>query len=266
MSEREDPEPEQGPLDFGPGERNEDPARRWAHRLDPDLAAERAGQGSAAPEVPPPARPPGASRYGWFVGVVAVLILAYISVNTLSNSGVSHGVPAGQPLPPFAVPLALGDLSGDANLATRDGNGAGKSGRTPACSVADPRALNLCRVAGSDPLVLIFFSIEDSRSVSQIDVAQRVAARLPGVRFAAIALRGDRKSLRSLIVRHGWTLPVGYDRNGDIAARYGVPTVPTLAFAYAGRIAMGTTFHFIDEARLQPMAAALQRRPAPAAR
>src|SRR5206468_1311595 len=32
---------------------------------------------------PPPARPPGASRYGWLVGVLVVVILTYILINTL---------------------------------------------------------------------------------------------------------------------------------------------------------------------------------------
>ena len=83
------------------------------------------------PEAPPPAKPPGISRYGWWLGVLVVLILAYIGFNTLRNSsGGSRGIAAGKHLPPFAVPLALSNLNGDANIATRPDEGA--SGQRPA--------------------------------------------------------------------------------------------------------------------------------------
>ena len=57
----------------------------------------------------------GTSRYTWIVGVAAVLALAYITLNTLGTDAPgSRGVPNGERLPPFAVPLALSNLEGDA--------------------------------------------------------------------------------------------------------------------------------------------------------
>ena len=114
-----------------------------------------------SPPEPPPAPParapepgvpgPRGSRYGWFVGVVALLVIALITVNTISTTpNGSRGVATGQPLPPFAVPLALGTLNGDADM-------------RPPCSLAqhDPRALNVCLIARHTPLVLAFFVPEE---------------------------------------------------------------------------------------------------------
>ncbi len=222
-----------------------EPSERWAHRVDPDLAAERAG--TAPPkEAPPSARPPGASRYGWFVGVVAVLALAYISLNTFKTGSLARGVAPGRPMPAFAVPLASSDLVGDANLAQRAGRGAGHSGHTPACAVTDPRALNLCRAAGDHAFVLAFFSERDAPSVRQLDALQAVAPRHPEVRFAAVALRGDRDRVRALVRAHRWTFPVGYDRGAEIGAAYGVADLPALTFARPGRIVSVSTFRFSD--------------------
>jgi hypothetical protein len=206
----------------------------WAHRLDPDLAAEREGRAPSASSGPPPsARPPGASRYGWFVGIVAILVLAWISLNTLENGQHGAGLRAGDPLPPFAVPLALSGLDADANLAARAGNGI----RHAACDVHERGVLNLCALAGDSPLVLVFFSERDTASVRQVDSAQRVSARFPDVRFAAIAEASDRKKTRALIRRRRWTIPVGYDRHGDVIAAYFGSAVPELIFARPGRIA-----------------------------
>lgn len=246
------PEPDSSDL-----ERSE----RWAHRLDPDLAAERAG--TAPPKAPPPsARPPGASRYGWFVGVAAILALAYISLNTLRTGGIGQGIPPGRPMPPFAVPLASSNLVGDANLATRSGSGAGRSGRTPACAVSDPRALSLCRAAGDHAFVLAFFSERDPASVRQLDALQAVAPRHPEARFAAVALKGDRDRVRALVRKHRWSFPVGYDRGADIGAAYGVPDLPALTFAHPGRIVAFSTVRPLDEAAIDGKLRALSAPPA----
>src|SRR5947207_1809292 len=74
----------------------------------------------------------------------------------------------------------------------------------------------------------------------ELDVMQRLRPRFPGVRFAAVAVRGDRGALRTLIRRRGWTFPIGYDRDGAVANLYGVAVCPTIVFAYPGRRTMLT--------------------------
>src|SRR4051812_20340372 len=95
--------PERGPLDFE-HESDEEREARWAKRRDPDL-----DQPAGSPEhpvsdipVPPPA---GASRFGWFLGVVTVLLLGVVLVNTLrTHSNGSAGLKKGSVAPPFPGP------------------------------------------------------------------------------------------------------------------------------------------------------------------
>jgi hypothetical protein len=199
--------------------------------------------------VPPPAKPPGASRYGWWVGVLVFAILVYIGVNTLRNAGGgSEGIPAGQRLPAFAMPLAASGLQGDANVAT--GRGQGPRGQRPACSVRGPGVLNSCRLTAGAPAVLAFLATRGGECARQLDLLQGEQARFPGVRFAAVAIRGSRDDLRADIRRRRWTFPVGYDRDGAVANLYGVAVCPTTTFAYPGGIAMRTALGLLDRPQL----------------
>jgi hypothetical protein len=70
------------------------------------------------------------------------------------------------------------------------------------------------------------------------------------VRFAAVAVRGDRGSVRRLVRRHDWGFPVAYDQDGAVANLYGVAVCPTVSFAYPGRAAMETSLGFLDRREL----------------
>jgi len=178
-----------------------------------------------------PVRRPGSARYGWIAVVAGLAIVAYITLNTLSTRGPgSRGPAPGSRLPAFAAPIATSDLSGDANVAPRAGAGA----RVAACSVRDPRALNSCELAARRPAVLAFFATPAADCRAQLDTMQRVAARNPGVAFAAVAIRGDRGALRRLVRARGWTFPVAYDRDGAVANLYGIAVCPTVVFVRAG--------------------------------
>jgi hypothetical protein len=201
-------------------------------------------------------------RYGWIAGAIALVVIIYIFVNTLRTHGLGGGIPVGSHMPPFAVPLASSDLVGDANLATRNGAGAGKSGHTPACRVADPRALNLCRATDHHPVLLAFVTLGEGDAAAQLDSLARVQPRFPSVRFLAVTLRGDRGRARKLIAQHGWRFPVGFDRQGDVAAKYGVPVSPTLVFAYPGRVVMTSAYRRLSDAELTADLRRLVRGPA----
>lgn len=195
-------------------------------------------------------------RYGWAVGVIALLAIAYVTLNTVRSEGPgSRGPASGKPLPPFAVPLALGEIDKDANISRRAGHGAG--GSRPACEVRGPEVLNVCDLGRDAPLVLAFFVTRGGGQCRrELDLMQGLAARYAGVRFAAVSIRGDRDALRRLVRSHRWSFPVGYDRDGAVANLYGVAVCPTLTFAYPGRVVMATSLGYLDEGRL---AAALQR-------
>jgi hypothetical protein len=229
---------EPGPLDFdaGPGE---EPAPRAASD---DAGARRVRR--RPPVVPP------ATHYVWVVGAAALVLVIVLVVATLQHGTGrgARGIPSGQLMPPFAVPRALSALDGDANLARHAGEGA--AGDRPACAVRRPDVLNGCTLRDGGPVVLAFFATRGERCIAQLDVMERVRAQIPGVQFAAIAIRGDRDGLRSLIRRHRWRFDVGYDRDGGLANAYHVQVCPQLTFARRGGRVAETTFGEVTAAAL----------------
>jgi len=229
-----------GPLDFG------------------DAPAPRApAEPSPRRPAPPLGVPPGRG-FTWVVGVAALALVAVLGVVLLTDGGGrgARGVADGSRMPPFAVPLVLSNLTGDANLASRAGEGS--AGAVPACSVRRPGVLTSCALWERDPVVLAFFT-SDRRCVEEIDALQRAADRSPGVQVAAIAIRGDRDSLRRLVRRHRWTLPVGWDRDGGLANAYHVQICPQMTFAARGGRVVATTFGTVEESALLARMARLRR-------
>jgi hypothetical protein len=214
---------------------------------------------AGAGERGPPERPAPARRFGWVVGLAGVLAVGYITVNTLRTDAPGvKGLAAGARMPPFAVPLALSGLDGDANVATKAGQG--DAGRVSACSVRDPRVLNICTLAATRPVVLAFAFDRAGKACSrQLDTLERVRRRHPQVAVAAVFVRGDRAALRSQIRGHGWGFPVGYDRDGAVANVYGVGGCPTLTFAYPGRKVQSSATGTLGAAALDRRMAALAR-------
>jgi thiol-disulfide isomerase/thioredoxin len=162
-------------------------------------------------------------RPGVLIGVLVFAAMVYIVLNTLRTEGPgSRGVAAGSRLPEFAVPLALSDLDGDANVSER------------ACGVRGAEILNSCELTERGPVVLAFFAEPSERCDDEIDALDRVRPRFPDVQFAAVAIKGDREQLRRRVRERGWRLPVGYDRDGAVANLYGVAICPTITLAHRG--------------------------------
>jgi hypothetical protein len=162
-------------------------------------------------------------RPGALIGLLVFAVMVYIVLNTLRTEGPgSRGVEAGAELPPFAVPLALSDLVGDANL----------SGQ--ACSVRGAKILNVCQLAERGPVVLAFFAEPSERCDDEIDTLDRLRPDFPRVQFAAVAIRGNRGNLQDRIRAHGWQLPVGWDRDGAVANAYAVAVCPAITLARRG--------------------------------
>jgi hypothetical protein len=187
-------------------------------------------------EPPDPPQTPsglrGDARASRLVGVlalaIAVVALAFVFLR--GPSGV-RGLAPGSAMPPFAVPLALGEVNGDANVATAAGQGA--AGTRPACSVRGPGILNVCQLYEQRPLVLALFVPAGSCPRVVRDL-QRAQASFPGVAFAAVAIKGERAPVRRLIAANHLTLPVGLDRDGALASLYQVVTCAQVDFAYPG--------------------------------
>jgi hypothetical protein len=177
---------------------------------------------------------PTGPRYGRYVGVLGVLIAVLFVINTmLSNSHGVGGIAPGQRLAPFAVPLALGAVNGDADIATHADDG--EAGKRPACSVRGAGILNVCELYERGPVVLALF-VDGGSCPQVLSEMQALAPSFPGVRFAGVALEGQRGGLRTLIRARNLTIPVGFDRDGVLAALYKVVSCAQLTFAYPGGV------------------------------
>lgn len=173
-------------------------------------------------------------RYGRYAGLLALLILVLITINTVvtkPNGGA--GIAPGQRVPPFAVPLALGGLKGDADIANDANEGA--RGSVPACQERGPQILNVCQLYERGPLVLALFVASGSCPAVLSDL-QALAPSFPGVQFAAVAIKGERASVRRLIDSRGLRLPVGLDSDGSLAALYKVASCPQVTLVYPGGV------------------------------
>jgi hypothetical protein len=179
-------------------------------------------------------------RPGVLVGVLVLGVMVYIVLNTLRTEGPgSRGVAAGEQLPPFAAPLALSDLDGDANV----------SGK--ACSVRGEKILNVCELAERGAVVLAFFAEPSERCDDEVDTVDRLRRRYPDVQFAAVAIRGDRDKLRERIRSQGWGLPVGWDRDGAVANAYAVAVCPAITLARRGGTVVETLLGSQTPAQLE---------------
>jgi hypothetical protein len=208
-------------------------------------------------------------RYSIGVGLLFVAVVVFATIKTLSGGGEEtlgiDKLEARWPLPEFAVPAAVGSLEGDANVAQDDcASGAipcpeGQS-RRPACRIATRGALRVCDFFDR-PLVISFWFSEGGGCVSQQDVVDRVYRRYRGrVNFLSLDVRDDRGTVRELVAEGGWTMPVGFDRDGAVAALYRVGGCPTFAYAYPGGTLQGASIGDLTvpqlEARVRKLLAA----------
>ncbi len=183
-------------------------------------------------------------RYSIVVGLLFLVIVVVAAFNTIDGDGGGETLgldrlPERWPLPEFAVPAGAGKLEGDANVAQDDCETAAipcpeEPQRSPACRVDLPEAIRVCDLFDR-PLVISFWFSKGDDCVEQQDLVERVFRRYRGqVGFLSLDIRDDRDTVRELIRQRGWTMPVGYDRDGAVAGLYGVGGCPTFAYVYPG--------------------------------
>jgi hypothetical protein len=183
-------------------------------------------------------------RYSILVGLLFLAVIVVATLNTLEGGGGGKTLgldrlSARWPLPEFAVPAAAGQLEGDANVAQDDCEVSelpcpDDAQRTPACQIDLRGAIRVCDLFDR-PLVISFWFTKGDDCAAQQDVVQEVYERYrERVGFLSLDIRDDRDTVRTLIRQHGWTLPVGYDRDGAVGSLYGVGGCPTFAYVYPG--------------------------------
>lgn len=180
-------------------------------------------------------------RYTVLVGLVFAAVIVLAVLHGVGGGGGTLGLDEQEPrwpLPEFAVPLAAGRLEGDANVAQDDCASSrvpcpeGER-RTPACRVRAAEAVRVCDLFGRPSVISFWFDHGDC--VEQQDAFDRVYERYGDrVSFLALDVRDSRETVRGLIRERGWRVPVGYDRDGAVAALYRVGGCPTFAYAYPG--------------------------------
>ena len=191
----------------------------------------------------PPPRP--SSRYSVIVGLIflAIVLVAFVDSIRTEDSG-TLGLDreeADLPLPEFAVPVAVSDLPGDANVAQDDCSSAEipcpeGDERTPACRVEGPDVIRVCDYFDK-PFVISFWFTKGGDCETQQDIVSAVAEEYRGrVEFLSLNIRDDRDQVRDLVAERDWQMPVGYDHDGAVASLYRVGGCPTFAFAYPGGI------------------------------
>jgi hypothetical protein len=190
-------------------------------------------------------RPRPSNRYSIYVGIAFLILIAIATVNTFNSEGggVLGGdeTQTGEALAEFAVPELIGGADADANVFQDDCESSANpcpadDQRTPACEVNLPRVLRVCDFFDK-PLVLSFwFSTPDDCPPTQ-DAVDAAARRWSGqVNFLSIAVRGDREELERIVTERGWTLPVGWDRDGAVSNLYRIGVCPTVAFVRTGGV------------------------------
>ena len=183
-------------------------------------------------------------RYSLIVGLLFAAVIAIAVINTLEHK--DEGTLGLDKLEP---PLAAAGVRGAARRRAAGRRRQRRPGRLqnladalPALGPARARLpdrhsglaarLRLLRPAAG---ASFWFTRGGSDCTEQQDVVSRVYGRYGGrVNFLSLDIRDDRDTVRDLIRRREWKMPVGYDRDGAVAGLYRVGLCPTFAYVYPG--------------------------------
>jgi thiol-disulfide isomerase/thioredoxin len=206
-------------------------------------------------EPPEGSKPAPSARYPLIVGIAFVALIAYATYNSIQTDegGLlgAEDAERGRALPEFAVPDITSGLEGDANVAQDDCETAQNpcpEPRDPACQIEEPGAIRVC----DKPLAISFWFTGGADCLEEQDAFDRASERFAGrVNFLSVNVRDDIVDVREIAEEHGWSVPVGWDRDGAVSNTYRVGVCPTMALALPGGIlddAVIGTESFTDEA------------------
>jgi thiol-disulfide isomerase/thioredoxin len=211
-------------------------------------------------EAPEGEKPRPGARYSLIVGLAFVALIAYATYNSIQTDegGLlgAEDAERGRALAEFAVPDITTDLEGDANVyqddcETSENPCPEDAQRTPACEIDEPRAIRVCDLFDK-PLAISFWFTGGADCLAEQDAFNAAAERFEGrVNFLSVNVRDDISEVRQIAEERGWTVPVGWDRDGAVSNAYRVGLCPTMALALPGGIlddAVIGTESFTEEA------------------
>ena len=211
-------------------------------------------------EAPEGEKPRPGARYSLIVGLAFVALIAYATYNSIQTDegGLlgAEDAERGRALAEFAVPDIATDLEGDANVyqddcETSENPCPEDAQRTPACEIDEPRAIRVCDLFDK-PLAISFWFTGGADCLAEQDAFNAAAERFEGhVNFLSVNVRDDIAEVRQIAEERGWTVPVGWDRDGAVSNAYRVGLCPTMALALPGGIlddAVIGTESFTEEA------------------
>jgi hypothetical protein len=185
-------------------------------------------------------------RYSTFVGIAFLVLIGIAALNTFGDD--EGGVLGGEANPgrghavaQFAVPDIRGSLDGDANVAqddceTSENPCPADKARTPACKIELEGAIRVCDLFDR-PLVISTWFTRAADCLPTNDAVDRVATGYRGrVNFLSLNSGDDRAEVERIVDERGWTMPVGWDRDGTVSTVLGVGGCPTLLFVFPGGI------------------------------
>lgn len=237
-----------------PEDDDRDPPPRRPERQPPPKR--RPPKGLTSPDAP---RRGG--RYSWFVGLAffALIVIAMLNLLRSDDSGIAgagYG-DSGMPLAAFAVPDALADVpAADANVAQDDCESSRNpcpddQVRTPACEIDAPGAIRVCDLFDR-PLAISFWFTRGGDCLPTQDAFDEVARSFAGkVNFLSVDVRDDPASVADIVRERGWSVPVGYDRDGAVSNLYRVGVCPTIFYAFPGGILDETEIGDADRATIR---------------
>jgi thiol-disulfide isomerase/thioredoxin len=139
------------------------------------------------------------------------------------------------------VPEALSGVDADANVFQDDCESSrnpcpADQVRTPACEVDAAGAIRVCDLFDR-PLAISFWFTRGGDCLPTQDAFDEVARSFPGkVNFLSVDIRDDPGSVAEIVRSRGWTVMVGYDRDGAVSNLYRVGVCPTIVYAFPGGI------------------------------
>ena len=178
-----------------------------------------------------------ARPYAVAVGIIFLIVIVIVSVNTISNKPI--GLKTGGRLPQFAAPSATGTINKDANVDPKK-----------ACAVKGRNAIRICDYFNRPLVMVAWFTKGCDSCRAQLDAVETIRRRFPNVAFLGLDIKDSLSNAGNEVRKHNWGFPMALDRDGAVSGLYGVVVGPTTFFVFPKGILMGKAYGELDQAQL----------------